>query len=185
MDLLDAYESEDARLDELVHGWAERWRLAAEWVVELAKETTLVWTREPQAFREPRWAFPPVILHGILGDDAEQFTFTHRGWEPVLFSRTEIEDVVRDRFESSLRAYLDRIEAVAEHRGLRRIQDSREGAAHLRWLARYQVGLESMPKIAARVGRERSTIGAGIRGAAELIDLKVRAPRSGRPPKPK
>jgi hypothetical protein len=157
----------------VVRAWAKRWHLAAPWVREYALATVEVWAQDVEL---DEW-FPPAE-GGTTAGAGEPLTFP--GWDPGYERWTDWVARLRRNFRDALPAYRKREEARVH--AARMVPNTTKLAAHFVWLARYHVGREDYGPIANDVGQERTTVRNGVRGAAQLIDLKIRDPRKGRPP---
>jgi hypothetical protein len=162
--------------------WGTRWRLTMPWCEERAAYTMLLWRREPELAGE-RWALAgePSIRIGGLNFDERAFVFRDYGWDPTAEPWSDARTRIRAAFAIALKAFQRDQEQLAHQRGARRAR-SKHGAEHFDWLAYYQVRGWSYEQILDEYDRfERKTIEEGVKDAAKLVGLQLRAARRGRP----
>lgn len=172
-----------AHLRDAVITWSERYHLTADWCLAVAARTLALWCLAPGAAADRAWFAVEVGRRVPYGDDQTAFHFDHPGWHVAGQRRAEAVAAIRQAFEMDLDAYLDRMDHLAQDRGLT-LPPEHRGADHLRWLALYQAAGYSQAEIAQRYHVERATARDGLHAAAEAIGLPLRPPsRPGRPRK--
>jgi hypothetical protein len=115
--------------------------------------------------------------------EVRRFTFTDRGWIPELESRAAARDRILANVREALEAKLDGCEAIARQGGWRAGREKRHLEKHIGWLVEYQLRLLSFDAIAARDGVQRKSVEQGVKDAAKLLGLTLRARgKGGRPP---
>ena len=159
--------------------WSQRWNLDADWCRALAFFTLATWLMDPIKGSERDWNY--VGMDWSIPVDVEDFKFEW-AWHPLRTPRSEIERVMRSRFETEMKEYLDKTEKqfVATTGAVRPLKKTQQG--HFGWLVAYQIKGVSQSSISKRVNATRQTVADGIKFTAELCDLKLR-PRNaaGRP----
>ena len=188
------------RLQESVRDWAAEWHLTPDWCADYALWTLGHWRRQEKLRRErdlpplpPRefgrsygwdWVFPECYTHRRvpINYDEQRFDFSAEGWTVIKTTRAEAEQALRAEFDAALARYLDRMEQLAEARGLVPAPQ-RRSHEHFAWLAQYQLRGRSYREIAEEACRDRKTIADAVRDIAALIELPLRP--TGRPGRPR
>lgn len=135
--------------------WAERHNLGERhlpagdwWALDVALDTLRLWTDYPKAAERLGWNLPGWATYAPIQDEERRFRFEHPGWDPVGMAnagetRAEARRRMLATFEARLDEYLDRMEALAEERGLKKtpVKRNRNGSPvlHFEWLVNYQV----------------------------------------------
>jgi hypothetical protein len=168
-----------------VQSWAARWHLTDAWVLEAARDTAHSWDYEMQTNSEPR----PGWLYGRYSyawHEGWRMAIEVRGWEPGEEPRRQAEKRIHAEISRQVKAYFERIEAIAVRQGFRPLAPSRnrEGAAkeqqvhrHFRWLAEWQVLGTTHARIAEAYSVSPRSVADAIRKRASEIDLTLRARR--------
>ncbi len=186
-----------------LRAWSRHWHLDADWCRHVALKTLYEWHEPPdkgllallqagplppEPMGQPRgWAQAAIPLVSPIRDEEMRFTFAHRGWQPMHYTRDVAEQAIRAAFDAHLTRYLDRLECLAKERGLKPTPEKR-ALTHFDWLALYQVKGWRPAKIADwyheinEKGAEVSAIRMALQETARLIGLPLRPSRRGRPP---
>lgn len=164
--------------------WGEQWGLDAEWCLEAAFNALFDWTLDPESASELRWSasihftrWGPALV--IPGED--RFSFEHSGWLVMNAQRKDFEKEVKKAFESTLKAYCDRIEEAASSLNYTQPPNKNE-LEHFKWLAYYQVKKMEYDEIkthAPMVGTVQG-ISKAIKQIANVIDMELRPSARGR-----
>jgi hypothetical protein len=145
--------------------------------------TLLEWQADPS--RSSIWGFPPSKFSAHAGLECPApFVFDDDGWALLGETEAVFAKRVRTKFECQLREYMEMRRREAE--GLVPIP-YRVASIHFGFLALYQCLRYSHTKIARQFRCSRTSVGAGIRQAAEAIigesyqDWLMPPQRAGRP----
>lgn len=170
--------------------WQTQWNLVEPWVWEAAVASLSRWDsalrRHPDsALTEPIF-WPGLWANGWLDPlqfsaNHQHFRFEHSWWLPTKLSRATYQEQIRAAFEDELRAYIDRVEALADAAGLRKVKRKRPRRGetpelHFEWLARFQVQEWTHKEIAERYRNvDPKTVAAACRNVSEMIGLTRRS----------
>ncbi len=186
------------RLKAVLVAWGGRWHLDTEWVYDAALGQLMAWSEHPDATRSAaavdlKWTHFPAAAWFPAGGENRRFSFEHEGWDWLTQTADMARDVIRADFERALDEYFSAKTLERERSGWRgKPVELRSLALHLQWLARYQVGREPWPQIAATADRQliygrKVPVGArwvsgAVRETARLLGLRLDPVRkAGRP----
>jgi len=178
--------------------WGERWHLDLEWAYNAALAQLMAWSEHPDATRataaaDLKWTRFPAAAWFPVGGGNRRFVFEHDGWDWLTQTADMARDAIRADFERALNDYFNARSAERKRSGWRgETVELRSLALHLQWLARYQVGREPWPQIAAAANRQflsgrkapvtARRVSHAVKKAAKFLGLRldpVRGP--GRP----
>lgn len=192
-DARKAKRPEVAQLIEALAAWQQRHNLTESWVEETAIRTLVGWALWPPSADGGEWhCFRPAFPGASHGTELR--LAVEIAWDPVTEPRTDARQRLLDELSALCReqveSFLDSVEDAVRERGLEDVPHHPQGQRHLRWLVRYQVDGEGFTEIAGEdlpadpKGSGRKTVASGVRQAAKLVGLTLRAPaRGGRPPR--
>ena len=87
---LEAGNPDANRLDEAVKGWADRFNINSEWVLEAAIATIAAWESNPELETEHYWFLPGSGIWTPLTAQEREFTFSlPNAWDPSFTPRQE------------------------------------------------------------------------------------------------
>ncbi len=114
------------------------------------------------------------LLVSAVHDD-HRFDFSHEGWQPTQ-TRAEAAMIIRRAFEEELRAYLYRIGASAESRGMVRTPERLKAVQHFEWLASYHIERARYSELAKAADVDTDTVRSAVQSRAAEIGLTLRKP---------
>jgi hypothetical protein len=156
------------RFAQLLRGWAQRFHLEADWVLEFGIRTLQYWHMFP-------WRRVQKDVNGVLNSMCKPLIINERPftvrWDPEL----ETWRSFHTRALKGLKAYEESLRNVAEEQGATRSR-RRVSFEHFEWLALYQSRGWSLERIraSAPMAGDKTTISKGISSAADLAGIKVR-----------
>lgn len=178
------------RMTRTMLDWAERHRLAEEWVLDLLLGRLSDQVNQPSGPLSWSLRYPGA---GVSRWNKE-ISLPAMLWNPLLERRSKARDRMMDELTRRLDSALDAIEREAEAEGLERVRkkrprtfkrDTKRGDPylHLEWLIRYQVQSWTYEQIAEKYsGRTVQTIYYACRKMADEIGLKKRGRHGYRSP---
>ena len=168
-----------ASIGKALDAWAKTWHLSDEWCKEQALRFIEFFHYYPDTEGAGGW-----ILHQLPGKitkpDERRFTFEHPGDDLTRKSRKQIEDEIRQAFETELEAYIQSMLGLCEQRGFVPVPKKYDDR-HFLMLARYQVQGWTHEMIRKEYGyKDVGSIAHIIPDTARFIGLTLRKGR-GRP----
>ena len=179
-DLAEAFEALET---ETVESWAERWNLAAPWLIDHARATRALWRRNPGVDRLDLWC----CSSGGKGHRITSAEFRVR-WDPRLPEVTPgkkegewdaLPDpsgaAARQRVLDGVNDYFDRQEEAAKRDGFERLnlhrRHERTPFTRLGWVVMWRCKGVKGQRIAKREKVHRSSVEAEVKKLSEMLDL--------------
>lgn len=184
--------------------WASKFSLQAGWMYAWAFLKLDTYNdRETRSYESPIYQEINPVIPDIFGTKVQpprihehyinkvsgsdfwigEFSFKSEPWRPLIQTKKECEEMIREDFEKALKRYLENAVRYLDLRpDLRRSGQANDD--HYKWLANYQCDQsKSISGIANQVGRDRTTVRDAIHDLREFIGLPVRSSsKSGRKP---
>lgn len=128
-------------------------------------------------------AIPSFGWYSPLADEEYRLLFEHPGWDPAMGTREAARTYILADFGRALSAYLDRMEKsiTADREAWARTRSQGALSRHLEWLVRYQCLGQEVRDLAETEHASRDTIRKPIKELADVLGLKLRRGRPGRP----
>jgi hypothetical protein len=151
-----------------LRGWAARFHLEADWVLDFGFRTLRYWHTFP-------WRRVQKDVNGVLNSMCKPLIINERPftvrWDPELETRRSF----HARALKGLEAYEESLRKVSEEHGVSRSR-RKVSFKHFEWLALYQCRGWSLERICASapMAGDKTTISKGISSAADLAGIKVR-----------
>lgn len=197
----DTYHPLFSTLMDVLIGWAERFNIHTDWILDEAIGTLLAWTCDKERLTNLEWG-PVDLLRGAdlseygtpgweermriamimpflnASTDAHDFSLDIRPWNPLLKSWSEYSSEAKTEFNMALERYRLKMTTLAEAQGYKAVSQLRK-EWHFEALVRHQILGESINDLTTVFsdqpgGLDNTTIGKAIRGKAELIGLAQR-----------
>ena len=182
---LDQFEVRQLR--DAVLGWALKFNLTDEWVLDRAMQTLYRWRKTPET--ENAWgSFPIFAGDGLIIEATERlFDFQHEGWGVEFEPWDEFLQRFQSDLDKKLDVYRQRVLNIAQTRGWTQRPNILYKPGHFQWLAVFQTRGKSPAEVLEDTNMREmdpSTALKAIQNVADAIGLTLRKPRKGRKPKP-
>jgi hypothetical protein len=170
-----------------VKSWMDRFNLRVLWLGDAGIRTIRALESDLDWERRPSWVIRSCeIPHGLTAAELE-FQFTHQfGFGPVMRSRKTMRDEVRREFDKAFNTWFQNLDKRLEQRGYEKNPGWDDPERDIRWFVRFQCKGQEYADIAE--GQEEVTASAvskAVKKAADLLGIKRRKARRGRPSKKK
>jgi hypothetical protein len=162
-----------------LQAWGERWSLTDGWILDAARNQVRLWVRSgvvPAAGDRPLWHYPSGPSPHVFTRRERAFMFKDFGW-PIerAWGRDLFIENTTSRFAAQLAEYCDRIERLADERGVKPhpVKRRRKGSPfkHYEWLARVHLGLATPAELATEAGVKLRAVQVALKETAAEIDL--------------
>jgi len=183
---LEAGDGRARQLQDALHSLLDEKHLNCDWIAEAAVETIDAWHGGLDPEVDSGWILPGAGIWTPLNPAEKQFSFSE-SWEPASESRRDAQKRILDSFRKRLEGWMRETESLAISRGFVETPESRKEEVHLRWLAQFQVGMQS-PEDIFRATEEKvqsfQAIAQAVNRVADRIGLPRRTGKRGPAPRP-
>jgi hypothetical protein len=182
---VEAAGGEAEAIGEAVWAWAQRYHLADERGLVVLAAWRLLAGQVP-AMRRGQ-AAKVALVERLAGYAPAPRpipipTIWLAGWREGM-TAAELRRLALEAAQRAVDEAIERWRAAADEAGLAAEPEGRSERAHAEWLARRQVGGESVAEIAAAAGAEPRAVHKAVAAMARRAGLRLRPARRGRPKK--
>ena len=171
----------------VLKSWIEEFNLRAPWLGDAAIRTIRALESDLDWERRPSWVIRSIGIPQGLTPGELEFPFTHQfGFGPVMRTYDEMKDEARREFDKEFNAWFQNLDEKLQERDYEKNPEWDNPERDIRWLVRFQCVGEEYAEIAE--GQEEATadvVRKAVEKTAELLGIKRRKARLGRPPKTK
>jgi hypothetical protein len=168
--------------------WIERFNLRSEWLADAGIRT--IWALEAGLDWEDRLPWEvrswKMLLELTTADELE-FQFSHQfKFGPSVFTYEAMKEKIRKEFKTAVNDWFQNLDGIMKQHGYEENPTWDDPERDIRWLVRFQCNCEEYADIAQeQKGVTADVVRHAVKKAAEILDIKRRKARRGRPSKKK
>ena len=182
---LEAGDGRARQIQEALNSLLDENHLNCDWIAEAAVETIDAWQRGLDPEADSGWILIGSGIWTPLSPEEQQFACSE-SWDPSSEKHRDAQKRILASIRDRLGIWMRETSQLASSRGFVPTPESRKEKVHLRWLAQFQVGMQS-PEDIFRATEEKiqnfQAIAQAVDRVADRIGLPRRAGKRGPAPR--